>query len=185
MRFIPSPTLKHLYSMVVGILLMQWIFASDWIHSFISSLVTYLLCLVFPRKYLGIAVFVWAMGFMTMCHLYRMYVSYMSGIFDFTGTQMVLTMKLTSFAYNLYDGTADKKNVNAENYEGSKAKVGSPSPVIFPDLFCLFSFPGLQIAKALCHRATSQSFGVLWIYLLLHLSPCWACLRVSRLRQKH
>jgi hypothetical protein len=109
--------------MVVGILLMQWIFASDWIHSFISSLVTYLLCLFFPRKYLGIAVFVWAMGFMTVCHLYRMYVSYMSGIFDFTGTQMVLTMKLTSFAYNLYDGTADKKNVNENNYEGSKAKV--------------------------------------------------------------
>jgi lysophospholipid acyltransferase len=127
MRFIPSPTLKHLYSMVVGILLMQWIFASDWIHSFISSLVTYLLCLFFPRKYLGIAVFVWAMGFMTVCHLYRMYVSYMSGIFDFTGTQMVLTMKLTSFAYNLYDGTADKKNVNENNYEGSKAKVLSLS----------------------------------------------------------
>jgi hypothetical protein len=87
-----------------------------------------------------------------------MYVSYMSGIFDFTGTQvrviarvrvrviarvrvrviarererekereerdltltltltltliqMVLTMKLTSFAYNLYDGTADRKKV--------------------------------------------------------------------------
>jgi hypothetical protein len=49
------------------------------------------------------------MGYMTGSHLYRMYVSYMSGIFDFTGTQMVLTMKLTSFAYNLYDGTADHK----------------------------------------------------------------------------
>lgn len=36
---------------------------------------------------------------------------YMSGVFDFTGTQMVLTMKLTSFAYNLFDGTADAKNV--------------------------------------------------------------------------
>lgn len=44
-------------------------------------------------------------------HAYRMYVSYLSGIFDFTGTQMVLTMKLTSFAYNLYDGTTDKANV--------------------------------------------------------------------------
>lgn len=123
MRLIPSPNLKHLYSMGVGILLMQWIFADDWIHSFISSLVTYLLCLIFPRKYLGVTVFIWAMTFMTLCHLYRMYVSYMSGIFDFTGTQMVLTMKLTSFAYNLYDGTADKKNVFADYPEGSKAKV--------------------------------------------------------------
>jgi len=41
--------------------------------------------------------------------VYRMYVSYMSGIFDFTGTQMVLTMKLTSFAYNMFDGHYDAK----------------------------------------------------------------------------
>merc|ERR1719487_2472441 len=37
-----------------------------------------------------------------------MYVCYMCNIFDFTGTQMVLTMKLTSFAFNLYDGTYDE-----------------------------------------------------------------------------
>jgi len=45
----------------------------------------------------------------------------MSGIFDFTGTQMVLTMKLTSFAYNYYDGTYDKKRVFPEKpYEDKK-----------------------------------------------------------------
>jgi len=49
------------------------------------------------------------MGYMVACHVYRMYVSYMSGIFDFTGTQMVLTMKLTSFAYNMFDGHYDAK----------------------------------------------------------------------------
>lgn len=49
-----------------------------------------------------------------------MYVSYLSGIFDFTGTQMVLTMKLTSFAYNLYDGTADKANVFPEKPHADK-----------------------------------------------------------------
>lgn len=98
-----------------------------------------------------------------------MYVSYMSGIFDFTGThpihlyillfipfsyphspllllsfahdyillispplfpiicnigtQMVLTMKLTSFAYNLYDGTADKKKVFAVHEDKKETKI--------------------------------------------------------------
>lgn len=49
----------------------------------------------------------------------------MSGVFDFTGTQMVLTMKLTSFAYNLYDGTADKDNVfpSKPHEDKRKAKV--------------------------------------------------------------
>jgi hypothetical protein len=48
-----------------------------------------------------------------------MWVSYLSGIFDATGTQMVLTMKLTSFPYNLYDGTVDKDRVN-ETYEDKR-----------------------------------------------------------------
>ncbi len=97
--------------MTGGIILMQWIFGADWIHSFISSLITYLICLLAPRKYCHYIVFVWAMSYMTLSHLYRMYVEYMTGVFDFTGTQMVITMKLTSFAYNLYDGTADRANV--------------------------------------------------------------------------
>ena len=52
-----------------------------------------------------------------------MYVSYLSGVFDFTGTQMVLTMKLTSFAYNLYDGTFDKERVFGKHEDKKKAKV--------------------------------------------------------------
>ena len=38
---------------------------------------------------------------------------------------MVLTMKLTSFAYNLYDGTEDKKNVFADHDDKKKKKVYS------------------------------------------------------------
>ena len=51
-----------------------------------------------------------------------MYVSYLSGIFDFTGMQMVLTMKLTSFAYNYFDGTYDKKRVFREHSDPKVAK---------------------------------------------------------------
>lgn len=121
LRQVSNPTMKHLFSFAGGLFLMQWVYGADWIHSFITSAVTYLLCLIVPRKYVHLVVFVWAMGYMTMSHIYRMYVSYMSGIFDFTGTQMVITMKLTSFAYNLYDGTADFKRVFAQ-YDPVKEK---------------------------------------------------------------
>lgn len=50
-----------------------------------------------------------------------MYSNYMSGAFDFTGTQMMLTIKLTSFAYNLYDGTVDRRSVfPAQPYEDAR-----------------------------------------------------------------
>lgn len=111
LRLIPGKNLKHLFSFVGGVFLAQWIFGPDWIHTFASSAGTYLICMLAPRKQVATIVFVWAMAYMTAAHIYRMYVSYMSGIFDFTGMQMVLTMKLTSFAYNLYDGTVDREKV--------------------------------------------------------------------------
>jgi hypothetical protein len=118
---IPNKTAKNLFNLVVGVAFVQWIYGPDWIHSFISSAVTYLICALAPKKSQHLIVFLWVMGYMTGSHIYRMYVSYMSGIFDFTGTQMVLTMKLTSFAYNYFDGTADKKKVFPEKpYEDKK-----------------------------------------------------------------
>lgn len=104
---------------------MQWIYGADWIHSFIVSGVTYLVCALGPRKHQHKIVFLWAMGYMTGCHVYKMYTSYLTGITDFTGTHMVLTMKLTKFAYNLYDGTVDYKNVFPDTpYEDKrKAKI--------------------------------------------------------------
>ena len=111
MRALPGKQLKHLTSLLGGLFLAQWVFGPDWIHSLISSGATYVICALAPRKYCPLLTFIFVMGYMTGAHAYRMYVSYLSGIFDFTGTQMVLTMKLTSFAYNLYDGTYDRKNV--------------------------------------------------------------------------
>jgi D-alanyl-lipoteichoic acid acyltransferase DltB (MBOAT superfamily) len=81
-------------------------------HGVVSTTVTYLICLLAPRKQVHIYVFMWAMGYMTLSHLYRMTFFYMVDQFDFTRTQMVLTMKLTSFAFNLYDGycSSEKKS---------------------------------------------------------------------------
>lgn len=115
LRLCPNTNLKHFLSMLGGLFLSQWIFGASWIHFVISSAVTYLLCIIMPRKILPQIVVLWALGYMVACHMYSMYatwdIPYFEKPFDFTGTQMVLTMKLTSFAYNLYDGTADKKNV--------------------------------------------------------------------------
>lgn len=114
--------MKNLFSMLGGMFLVQWIFGADWIHSFVSSLGLYIICAIAPRKSIASLGFAWGMGYMLLSHIYRMYVSYNTGIFDFTGTQMVLTMKLTSFAYNLYDGTADHANVFEKTHNDKKVE---------------------------------------------------------------
>lgn len=86
-----------------------------------------------------------------------MYVSYHSGVFDYTGTQMVLTMKLTSFAYNLYDGTTDKEKVFNTEYSDKRltrmysdrrkfAINGLPNPLEF--LGYIFCFTCLMAGPA-------------------------------------
>ena len=106
--------------MCTGLLMLRYVYGSDWLHGIISSLVTYLICLVAPRKHVHLYVFGWAMGYMTFSHLYRMIFYYMVDQFDFTRTQMVLTMKLTSFAYNLYDGSYIDNNVGIKGNVDAK-----------------------------------------------------------------
>ena len=60
---------------------------------------TYILCLIVPRKYVAKVVFLWAMGYMTLSHIYRMHGDlFLAGIFDFTGIIMCLYM-YTSLMY--------------------------------------------------------------------------------------
>ena len=43
-------------------------------------------------------------GYCVLGHLHRQYVNYLGWDLDFTGPHMVLTIKLYSIAWNLYDG---------------------------------------------------------------------------------
>lgn len=102
--------LKHAISLFTGLFMLRFVYGIDCLHGIMSATVTYLICLTVPRKHVHIYVFIWAMGYMTLSHLYRMTYFYMVDQFDFTRTQMVLTMKLTSFAFSLYDGSCDNAN---------------------------------------------------------------------------
>jgi hypothetical protein len=124
MRAIPSRFLKNLFSLAGGVLSAQWVFEEDWIHAFVSSAVVYLICLLFPRSWCGDITMVFVMTYMTASHLYRMYVAYDSPEFDFTFMQMVLTMKLSSFAYNYSDGSSEYvKDINTA-LKSDRIKVG-------------------------------------------------------------
>lgn len=85
-----------------------------------------------PRKYTGSMTMFVVLGYMTGCHAYKMYTNYISGLpywqfpLDFTGVQMVLTMKLTSFGYNIQDGSEEtfKKTPEAQlKAEGAAGKI--------------------------------------------------------------
>lgn len=49
---IKSPSLKHLFSFAVGLWYSQQIFGSQWIHSFITITMTYLIVKFGPQKHI-------------------------------------------------------------------------------------------------------------------------------------
>ncbi|POM61381.1 Lysophospholipid acyltransferase, partial [Phytophthora palmivora] len=99
-KLLPAASLKHLFDVILGVSMAQFVLGSGWVHSFLSSLITYLLVKFGPSKYTPGLVFLFNMLYMSASHIYRLYVDYMGWTLDFTGPQMLLVIKLTSFAYN-------------------------------------------------------------------------------------
>lgn len=107
-QFLPNAALKHLFDVGVGVAMAQFVLGSQWVHSLVAAAVTYALVRFGPAHYAPYLVFAFNMLYLSASHIYRLYVDYMGWTLDFTGPQMLLVIKLTSFAYNYYDGVVDK-----------------------------------------------------------------------------
>ncbi|CCI43023.1 unnamed protein product [Albugo candida] len=114
-RKIPSATFKHTIDVIVGVLIAQLVLQSAWIHSFITSTITYFLLCTLPPAYAPVCVFIFNFSYLSASHLYRLYVDYMGWTLDFTGPQMLLTMKLTSLAFNYSDGKQSQKGAKSHD----------------------------------------------------------------------
>lgn len=104
MMSLPYGKMKHLFSFLLGMFLLQFTIGVQWIHQLITSLVCYVMFLILPYRFSKIAVPVFCMLYITAGHLHRQFTNYLGWDMDFTGPQMVLTIKLYSLSYNLWDG---------------------------------------------------------------------------------
>jgi hypothetical protein len=148
LRRLPREWLKHLLSGSLGVLMVQWIYGIDWLHGAVTSIATYLLCLTVPRKHVHVVVFVFVMGYLVAAYAYRLKYYYLVDAFDFTRTQMVLTMKLTSFAFNLHDGADDRVRLSADadaDSNGNGSKDSRYYAKVYADRrkYCIETMPSL------------------------------------------
>jgi len=105
-RLLPNvPVLKHVVGIVIGTWFGYFTIGYQILHSFISSTIVYLIVRFAPLSVARKIVFVFSMAYIMISHIYRMYVDYMGWTLDFTGIQMLLTMKHIMFAFDVYDGT--------------------------------------------------------------------------------
>lgn len=118
--------IKHLLGAAVGVALAQWVFGPAWVAALVLAVGNYVVMAVFSTVpglsgLLPTASFVWCLGFLTASHLYRLHVDYLGWSLDVTGVLMLLTQKMTSLAYNLYDGLPRQKKA----YDAELAKAAA------------------------------------------------------------
>jgi len=99
-----SLVVRQVFATVFGFGMGLYVFREAMVHSLFTATMVYLLVLFTPSSLRPKVVFVFTLGYMCLCHIYRQYTDYGGWSLDVTGPQMILTIKLTSFAYNVSDG---------------------------------------------------------------------------------
>lgn len=97
---------------------------------FISTLFTYVITRFFHSRFMPYINFAFLMGHLALNHLNAQFYNHEGPeTIDITGSQMVLVMKLTSFAWSYYDGTyaEQHKLQNLTEYQKQRAVRQHPS----------------------------------------------------------
>lgn len=126
-RKLPTATAKHLFSVTVGLWMLQFVIGYQWLHIVLSSSLVYgILAVGGPRARVVAATV--AMLYLSGGHIYRQYTDFLGWTLDWTMQQMIVTQKLHALAFNYWDGSA-----GASPSADQKARaVGQlPSPLEF------------------------------------------------------
>jgi lysophospholipid acyltransferase len=101
----PYGNVRHIFGLIVGAFFgFVCLGPTAPLHALASGGVAYVLALVVSPKWAHYAIFLWSFAYMSAAHIYRMYTDYLGWTLDFTGPQMIITLKLCSLGFNLADG---------------------------------------------------------------------------------
>lgn len=96
---------RHAFSVVTGFLLIYYPFGNGCIHAFVPSALVYF-CMCRFRTHCGTLAWLIAFPYLILAHVMQASgVAWKEGHLDFTGAQMVLTLRLIAVAVSYQDGT--------------------------------------------------------------------------------
>uniref|UniRef100_A0A7S3D759 Membrane bound O-acyl transferase n=1 Tax=Palpitomonas bilix TaxID=652834 RepID=A0A7S3D759_9EUKA len=102
-------TAKHLFFALMGFAQLFFCYGYHMYHPIGTAAITYLALYIFPRKKLHYFGMIFPVFYLSFLHIYRQYYDYGGFRMDITSPQMVLTQKMCSIAFDLYDGTTKKE----------------------------------------------------------------------------
>ncbi|WVW84013.1 hypothetical protein I302_106040 [Kwoniella bestiolae CBS 10118] len=141
-RLPPSkPYIAHLFSVVVSTFVVVFLLEmrTGMLHLLFSITGTYIIAATINGKNMPWISFTFVMGHLLYNHIHRHIIGTSASAIEITGSQMVLAMKLTTFAWNVHDGKQRTENLDASQLETRLTKL--PDPLAFLG-YCLF-FPSI------------------------------------------
>lgn len=146
---VPSskPALKHVFNVVTTSFYLLPVMGlwSGTAQLLFDVLGTYYIAANVKGSYMPWIVFSFVMGHLTVNHVIRAMYNLGYDTFEITGPQMVLTMKLTTFAWNVLDGRRPVEEL--DEWQKDKRVVQYPSLLEF--LGYSFYFPGVLVGPYL------------------------------------
>ena len=103
---LPSPTVKHVYSTLLGFFFGWFVVGNGALHVLLASVLVYFLALLLPRLWMPHVLTVGLVSYMSWEHVYRMWVDYMGFRMDVSLIMMIFVVKASTFVYNYADGLA-------------------------------------------------------------------------------
>jgi len=146
---IKSPTLKHLFNVSITVfnLLFMLNMFSAFLQLLLDVVVTYLLARGMKDSRMPWIVFIFVMGHLMINHVIRALFSLSYETMEVTGPQMVLVMKLTTFAWNVYDGRRPAKDL--DKWQEARKVTDAKFPSFLAFLGYSFYFPGFLVGPFL------------------------------------
>ncbi|PFH50329.1 hypothetical protein AMATHDRAFT_61246 [Amanita thiersii Skay4041] len=152
---VPSsqPSLRHLFNIAVALFFFSVLKLYSAFLQLLGSVVgTYLIAKYDRSAKMPWVVFAFVMGHLTINHAIRAIYGFGYETMEVTGPQMVLTMKLTTFAWNVWDGRRPTEDL--DKWQLSKRITRYPSLLEF--LGYAFYFPGVLVGPYLDYQEYNE-----------------------------
>lgn len=146
-----SEIIKHLFSILFGMFCCIYCFGLYTpIHSLFTSCVVYAILKWFPKR-AGSFTFVFCMLYVFALHINRMWYHWMVYTLDVTGTQMLLTIKLTSFAFEYSDTHKESEEFHEESQTAAPLP-RAPLPSLLEWYGFVYFFPSFLVGPVVSYK---------------------------------
>ncbi|KAH7343969.1 MBOAT, membrane-bound O-acyltransferase family-domain-containing protein [Rhizoctonia solani] len=140
-----NPQIKYVYNVAISMFFLLPILRLYWgtVHLLVSSGFTYFTAKRVKSQNMPWIVFAFVMGHLLVNHAYRTAYLTLDDL-EITGTQMVLVIKLSTFAWNIHDGRQATESLDPSQL----ATRIQQYPSLLEFLGYVFYFPGLLVGPA-------------------------------------